>query len=89
MDNTSIKIYQSEDGYWYGEIIDSDKKENIGYLMLRYLSYSEKHNKLTGEIQKPDKKFKANATLALTSSNELRITAKKFLMSRSFNLKRL
>jgi hypothetical protein len=88
MDNMKITVYQSSDNLWYGKIVESDNKDDVGKLMLRKMSYNERDNSLNGEAQKPDNFFVANVKLHLKSKNELRLTVSKFMMSRSYILGR-
>ena len=88
MDNMKIRVYQSSDKLWYGKIVESDNKDDVGKLMLRKMSYNEGDNSLNGEVQKPDNFFVANVKLHLNSKNELKLTVSKFMMSRSYILVR-
>ena len=89
MDNMVIYIYKAKDGYWYGKIVGSDKKSNIGKLMLKKLSPNKEQNKLTGKVRKPETGFEANVTLELKQSNQLKMTTHILLMSRTFDLRKV
>lgn len=88
MNNMKIRVYQSSDKLWYGKIVESDKKDDVGKLMLRKMSYNEHDNSLNGKAQKPDNFFVANVKLHLKSKDELKLTVSKFMMSRSYTLLR-
>lgn len=74
MDNIVVYVYKAKDGYWYGKIVESDDKSDIGKLMLKKLSPSKEQNQLKGKVRKPDTGFEANATLELDRQNRLKLT---------------
>ena len=83
MDNTTVNIYLAKDGYWYGKITNSDSKEHIGKLLLHKLKYDHSKKVLTGELQRPGKGMKVNATLSLNGDGMLKVVGKKLLFSKT------
>lgn len=88
MDNMKIKIYQASDDLWYGKIVESDTRGDIGKLMLSKMSYNDLDKSLNGEAQRPDSFFSVHVKLQLKSDDKLKLTVSKFMMGRSYMLVR-
>lgn len=84
-----VYIYKAKDGYWYGKVVESGNKSNIGKLMLKKLSPNKEQNQLKGKVKKPETGFEANATLELDGKNQLKLTTSILFMSRTFDLTRV
>ncbi|WP_297332968.1 hypothetical protein [Flavobacterium sp.] len=83
MDNTTITIFQSSDGLWYGKIINSTNKENIGKYLLEKMRYNPSDKSLEGQLKNPENKMVVKATLTLEGNNKLKIVGKKLLFTKT------
>jgi hypothetical protein len=84
-DNTTITIFSATDGFWYGKIIKSDKKENIGHLLLTKMKFNKEKNTLVGELKRPNNSMTVNATLSLDGDTKLKVVVKKLLITKIVN----
>ncbi|MEM9930979.1 MAG: hypothetical protein AAF840_14250, partial [Bacteroidota bacterium] len=84
MENSTIQVYQADDGLIYGKIIDSDKKEWIGEVILKKVVYDTSEQKWKGEIKSLQRNMTINATLSLQPDGQLKLVGKKYFMSKTF-----
>ncbi|WP_445908722.1 hypothetical protein [Yeosuana sp.] len=85
MDNMTITIFLATDGFWYGKIIKSDEKENIGHLLLYKMKFDQEKNTLVGVLKRPDNGMKVNATVSLDGAKKLKVVGKKLLITKTVN----
>ncbi|MEL6535913.1 MAG: hypothetical protein AAFQ98_10900 [Bacteroidota bacterium] len=88
IDQTTLKIYQASDGFWYGKIIDSAEEDNIGDLLLEKLSYQEEEGTLEGNIIQQFSGITATAILELRAPGTLEMTISKFFMTKTVLMER-
>lgn len=84
-ENTTINIFLAKDGFWYGKIIKSDTKENIGKLLLNKLKFNKTKNALVGKLKRPNNRMMVNATLTLQAEDKLTIVGRKLLITKTIN----
>jgi hypothetical protein len=79
-----LEIYLATDGFYYGKLIyDGGKTEHIGKLILKKMSYIASSNSFTGTMSPPDTKMEADATVSFISIDQIRVSVKKLLMSKT------
>ena len=84
MENSAIKIYKVKDGYFYGEIIDSDKKEWINEIILKKVKHYPNEKVWKGEIYNIERDATMAVTIDLLSENKLKLVGKKSFMTKTF-----
>jgi uncharacterized protein (DUF2147 family) len=77
-----IEIYLDKDGYFQG-ISAPSNKDKKSKKILKDLKYDSKTNSYKGTMSPPDKDILLDVTLTITSNNELKIVARKFIMSKT------
>lgn len=85
MNNTTISIFLLTDGFWYGKIIKSDTKENIGKLLLNKMKFDKTKNVLEGQLNSPSNGMTVNATVSLDGDKKLKVVGKKLLITKTVN----
>jgi len=88
MKNATIQVYQADDGFIYGKLIDCDKEEWIGETILKKVTYDESKQAWTGEIYSLERKMTINATFTMASEEKLKLVGKKFFMTKTFYWKK-
>lgn len=84
MENSIIQVYKDKDGFIYGKIIDCDKKEWIGKIVLRKVTYDRKNNQWKGEVYSLLRNTSIDVTLNLESRKKLRLVGKKLFFTKTF-----
>lgn len=84
IENSTIQVYESKDGFLYGKIIASDKKEWIGEIILKKVKYYPKEKVWKGEVYSLLRRFSIDATLSMETSKRLKLVGRKFFMTRTF-----
>lgn len=85
-----MEFYLDKDGLYYAKIINSKKKEMTnGRVLVKKLKYDEVTKTFKGTMTPPDADLELSATVTMVSNNNLKIVAKKLVMSKTINLIRL
>lgn len=85
INNSLIKIYKSDEGFWLGEILQSDQSEDIGKVFLRKGKYDPKTKIWSGELVNPDNGIVLTAELTLTNNSTLKVKGTKFFITKTMN----
>ena len=83
MENTTINIFLAKDGFWYGKIIKSDTKENIGKMLLNKMKFDKMKNVLEGKLIRPNNGMVVNATISLDGDKKLKMVGKKLFITKT------
>lgn len=89
LENSTIEVYQADDGYIYGKIIDSDQKSWIGEVILKKVKYDPKKKEWVGKVYSLRMYFSVDATLTLEGSEKLKLVGRRFYMSKTFYWERV
>ena len=84
LENSIIEVYEDKDGFLYGKIIESDKKEWINEVILKKVKYAPKDKVWMGEIYSLKRKMTVKVTISLESNKKLKLIGKKFFMTKTF-----
>ena len=85
-----MEFYLDKDGLYYAKIINSKKKEMMnGQVLVKKLKYDEVTKTFKGSMTPPDANLELSATVTMVSNDNLKIVAKKLVMSKTINLIRL
>ncbi len=84
MENSTINVYKADDGHIYGKIIESNRKDWVGELILKKVKYYSDDKVWKGEVYSLERKMSIDVTLNLENQNKLKIVGKKFLMTKTF-----
>ncbi|MEM6321653.1 MAG: DUF2147 domain-containing protein [Bacteroidota bacterium] len=84
IENSSIELYEAEDGLLYGKIVDSSEKDWIGKVIFSEGTYDAEANHWQGELYSLKRKMTIAATLSLESDKKLKVVGKKFFMTKTF-----
>jgi hypothetical protein len=86
-----IEIYLAKDGLYYGKVIKTDEptKAPIGSVLYKQCKYDVKNQTLTGFLTPSDADFKIDATFQIEKDGKLKISAKKFFISKTFFFKKV
>jgi len=85
-----MEFYLDKDGLYYAKIINSKKKEMMnGQVLVKKLKYDEVTKTFKGTMTPPDANLELSATVTMVSNDNLKIVAKKLVMSKTINLIRL
>ncbi|MEO1450099.1 MAG: hypothetical protein AAFV07_11260 [Bacteroidota bacterium] len=84
LENSTIQVYQATDGFFYGKIIESDREDWIGEIILKETAYDPANQAWRGEIYSLRRFFTVDAVLTLESTNKLKLVGTKFFMSKTF-----
>lgn len=89
MKNATIRIYQSNDGFIYGKIIDCDRKEWIGEIVLNKIQYDDSNDEWTGEIFSLERNMSINVRIFLTDDGKLKLVGSKLLFTKTYYWRKL
>ena len=84
LENSTIKVYKSSNGYFYGKIIDSDKKEWINEIILKKAKFDPKTKSWKGQIYSLARDITIDVTLSLESTQKLKLVGKKYFFTKTF-----
>jgi uncharacterized protein (DUF2147 family) len=85
-----MEFYLDKDGLYYAKIINSKKKEMInGQVLVKKLKYDEFTKTFKGTMTPPEANLELSATVTIVSNDNLKIVAKKLVMSKTINFIRL
>jgi len=84
MENSTIKVYKAKDGNIYGKIIESNRKDWIGEIILKKVKYIADDKEWKGELYSLQRKMSVDVTITLLSQNKLKLVGKKFFMTKTF-----
>ncbi|MEM6347086.1 MAG: hypothetical protein AAF927_24570 [Bacteroidota bacterium] len=84
LENSTIEVYEAEDGYIYGKIIASDEKDWINEIVLKKVKYDTKQKAWKGLVYNLRLYFDINVALTLESDKKLKIVGSRWYMSRTF-----
>ena len=84
LENSTIKIYKAKNGYFYGKVIASDKKDWIGKLVIQEVEYKSKKNEWVGQVHSLKRKMKIDAVITLEAPTKLKLVGTKFFMTKTF-----
>jgi len=84
LENATIKLYRSDDGFIYGKIVDCNRKDWIDKVILDKTKYNKQDQAWKGEIHSLRTGMDINITIYLQNDNKLKLVGKKFFMSRTY-----
>jgi uncharacterized protein (DUF2147 family) len=85
-----MEFYLDKDGLYYAKIINSKKKEMMnGQVLVKKLKYDEVTKTFKGTMTPPDANLELSATVTMVSHDNLKIVAKKLVMSKTIQLIRI
>lgn len=84
LENSTIQVYKSNDGYFYGKIIESDKPEWVDEVILKKVKYFPEDEVWKGKIYSLKRKMSIDVTINLETENKLKLVGKKLFMTKTF-----
>lgn len=84
LENSTIQVYQDTDGLFYGKIIESDRQDWIGEVILKETTYDADEKAWKGEIYSLRRFFTVDAVLTLESTDKLKLVGSRFFLSKTF-----
>ncbi len=80
--NRKIEIYQDKDGFYQGKSIPLSKEQKSSSV-IKNLKYDAKSKSYSGTMFPPDKNITLNVTITITSNDELKVVARKLLITKT------
>lgn len=85
-----MEFYLDKDGLYYAKAVNDKSKESInGKVLVKKLKYDEAIKTFKGLMSPPDAKLELNVTISFIGQDELKIVAKKFVMTKTLHLSRI
>ncbi|MEM7658389.1 MAG: hypothetical protein AAF399_19840 [Bacteroidota bacterium] len=84
LENSTIKVYEAEDGLIYGKIIASDEADWIDKVILKQVKYDATSESWKGEVYSLRMYFSVDVELSLLSEERLKLVGRRFLMKKTF-----
>lgn len=86
--NRKIEIYQDKGGLYQGKSISHSKRQKSSNV-IKNLKYDATSKSYKGTMSPPDKDITLNVTITITDNDELKIIAKKLLITKTMFFTRL
>lgn len=84
LNNSTIEIYEAEDGFLYGKIVESDEKDWIGEIVLKKLSFDGEDQNWQGEVYSLVRKMSIDVEVSRMEGRKLKLVGSKFLFTKTF-----
>ena len=84
LNNSTIEIYEAEDGFLYGKIVESDEKDWIGEIVLKKLSFDSEDQNWQGEVYSLVRKMSIDVEVSRMEGRKLKLVGSKFLFTKTF-----
>lgn len=84
MEQSLIEVRQLPNGSYEGIIRSSGKESFVGHKVIYGFKYDEGEETYKGTISSASRNITLDGTIALEGEDKLKITGKKYLMSRTF-----
>ena len=83
-----VELYQV-DSRWFGRLVSSSEKDaKPGFVMFKDFAYDGAKDRYKGTVIVPTSGMQASADLVCTSDDHFKVTAHKFLITKSFGFRR-
>lgn len=84
-----VELYQV-DSRWFGRLVSSTEKDaKPGFVMFKDFAYDGAKDRYKGTVIVPSSGMQASADLVCTSDGHFKVTAHKFLITKSFGFRRV
>lgn len=84
LEQSIIEIKKAKDGTFEGLITESAKEDYVGQKVIYGFEYDEKEKVYDGTIYSVARRFELDGQILLEGDDRLKITGKKFFMTRTF-----
>ncbi|MEL7531519.1 MAG: hypothetical protein AAFN10_09440 [Bacteroidota bacterium] len=82
--NSTIEVYEAQDGYIYGKITASDEADWIDEIILKKVKYDADENAWKGVVYSLRMYFNVDVVLTLESDQKLKLVGTRWYMSKTF-----
>ena len=84
LENSTIEVYEAEDGYIYGKITASDEEDWVDEIILKEVKYDAEQKAWVGIVYSLRMYFDVNVVMTLESDKKLKIVGSRWYMTKTF-----
>ncbi|NQX91880.1 MAG: DUF2147 domain-containing protein [Flavobacteriales bacterium] len=84
LEESTIKIYENDNGEFYGKIIESKDNEIVEVIVLRGFEFHAKKKIWEGEIYSPKRDMTIDAEITMESNSRLKLEGSVMFLTKTF-----